>query len=49
MNRLNKRVLLLVSIVVVMLDGCCRYAAPGAGAGRAALRPAAAAPAPSLR
>jgi hypothetical protein len=47
--RLNKRVLLLVSIVVVvMLDGCYRY--PGRRGGhRYPRREAAAAQAPSMR
>jgi len=45
---LNKRVLLLVSILVVMLDGCYRY--PGRRGGhRHPRRAAAAAYAPSMR
>lgn len=45
--RLNKRVLLLVSIAVVMLDGCYRY--PGRHGGhRHPRRAAAAAHAPSM-
>ena len=45
--RLNKRVLLLVSIAVVMLNGCYRY--PGRRGGHRHPRVAAAAYAPAMR